>query len=139
MRRLPALPVAALAALMLTALAACQSTPAVVTPPPTQAASVPAAPDFSPGLTVDGTTVTIVGQGRSQSDSFELPAGSATMTITDCRSNQVMPFITLVDGSGQSVGLIVDPVKVLTLAGGSYAVSAQANPDCVWQVVIAPE
>jgi hypothetical protein len=89
---------------------------------------------------VDGTTVTIVGQGRSESDPFDLPAGSAAMTITACRSNHVMPFITLLDGSGQSVGLIVDPEKVLNnLVGGSYRVSAQANPGCVWQVVIAPQ
>ena len=111
-----------------------------MTPTPTPApASVPPAPALSPGVTLDGSTVTVVGQGRSQSDPFELPAGSATMTITACSSNQVMPFITLVDGTGQSVGLIVDPEKVLNnLAGGTYAVSAQANPDCIWKVVIAP-
>ena len=61
------------------------------------------------------------------------------MTITACQSNQVMPFITLLDGSGQSAGLIVDPEKVLNnLTGGDYTVSAQANPDCIWQVAITP-
>ena len=139
MRRPPALPLAALTALLLATVVACQAAPAA-TPPASAPASVPTASALSPGVTVEGSTVTVVGQGRSQSDPFELPAGSATMTITACRSNQVMPFITLIDGTGQSVGLIVDPVKVLNnLAGGTYAVSAQANPDCVWQVVIAPE
>ena len=131
-----------LAALVLPAVAACGSsgTPApAATPTPAPAATQPAAAAMSPGVTIDGTTVTIVGQGRSQSDPFTLPAGEATMTITACRSNQVMPFITLNDASGQPAGLIVDPEKVLkNLKGGSYTVSAQANPDCVWQVVITP-
>jgi hypothetical protein len=135
------LPGLALAAAMLSTVVACQSTPAAVTPTPTAApASVPAAPELSPGVSVDGTTVTIVGQGRSESDPFDLPAGSATMTITACRSNGVMPFITLLDENGQSVGLIVDPEKVLNnLVGGDYRISAQANPNCLWQVVIAPQ
>lgn len=142
MRRLSALPVVALTALVLTALVGCQSAAPGATPTPAPASEAPTtapAPDLSPGVTLDGSTVTVVGQGRSQSDPFELPAGSATMTITACRSNQVMPFITLVDGTGQSAGLIVDPVKTLTLAGGTYTVSAQANPDCVWRVAITPE
>ncbi len=43
------------------------------------------------------------------------------------------------DSTGTSAGLIVDAQKELkNLAGGSYTVSAQANPDCVWQVVITP-
>jgi hypothetical protein len=51
----------------------------------------------------------------------------------------VMPFITLLDERGASAGLVVDPEKTLTLAGGSYRVQAQTNPDCVWQVEITPE
>jgi hypothetical protein len=131
----------ALAAVLLSVVAACQSgTPAVTPTPTAPPASVPAAAEPSPGVTVDGATVTIVGQGRSESDAFALPAGSATMTITACRSNGVMPFITLLDENGQSVGLIVDPEKVLNnLVGGDYRISAQANPDCLWQVVIAPQ
>jgi hypothetical protein len=126
--------------LALLALVACQSAPAGPGATPTPAgASATAAPALSPGVTVDGSTVTIVGVGRAESDAFELPAGSATMTITACRSNRVMPFITLTDENGRSAGIIVDPEKVLNnLAGGSYRVSAQANPDCVWQVTITP-
>jgi len=34
----------------------------------------------------------------------------------------------------------VDSVKVLNnLLGGSYRISAQANPTCLWRVVIAPQ
>lgn len=133
-------PLVALAVLALTAVVACQPAPqgGGNTPPapPTQ----PAAPPMSPGVTIDGSTVTIVGVGSSKSDTFELPAGSATMTITACQSNQVMPFITLFDGNNQTVGLIVDPEKVLNnLAGGEYYVSAQTNPGCVWQVSITPQ
>jgi hypothetical protein len=130
----------ALAALGLATVVACQpaSTGGGPTPTPAVTAAPTTAP--SPGVTVDGTTVTIVGVGRYESEPFELPAGSATMTISACRSNRVLPFITLTDENGQSAGIIVDPVKVLSnLAGGTYRVSAQANPDCVWQVVIKPE
>jgi hypothetical protein len=98
------------------------------------------APEASPGVTVgaDGK-VTVVGLGASRSDTFELPAGDATMVITACQSNQVMPFITLLHESGASAGLVVDPEKVLRgLAGGTYHISAQTNPDCVWQVEITP-
>jgi hypothetical protein len=93
----------------------------------------------SPGVTLEGSTVTIVGIGASKSKLFELPAGKASMTITACLSNQVMPFITLFTEGGQSAGLIVDPQKELNaLAGGKYYVQAQTNPDCVWTVTITP-
>ena len=93
----------------------------------------------SPGVTVEGTTVTIVGVGGTKSDLFDLPAGNATMTIEACASNHVMPFITLTTEGGQSAGLIVDPTKeIKNLAGGKYYVQAQTNPDCVWKVTIKP-
>jgi hypothetical protein len=93
----------------------------------------------SPGVTVEGSTVTIVGVGGTKSDLFELPAGNATMTIDACTSNHVMPFITLTTEGGQSAGLVVDPTKELkNLAGGKYYVQAQTNPDCVWKVTITP-
>jgi hypothetical protein len=97
-------------------------------------------PGASPGVTVGGDgKVTVVGLGGSRSDTFELPAGDATMVITACQSNQVMPFITLFHESGASAGLVVDPEKVLRgLVGGTYYISAQTNPDCVWQVEITP-
>jgi hypothetical protein len=129
----------ALAALMLFAVVACQPAPQGADGPPATSTRPPA-PALSPGVTVAGSTVTIVGVGSSESDTFELPAGTATMTITPCQSNRVMPFITLYDGNNQTVGLIVDPEKVLNnLAGGTYYVSAQTNPGCVWQVSITPE
>jgi hypothetical protein len=93
----------------------------------------------SPGVTVDGGTITIVGVGGTKSDLFDLPAGHATMTIEACASNHVMPFITLTTEGGQSAGLVVDPTKELNnLAGGKYYVQAQTNPDCVWKVTITP-
>jgi hypothetical protein len=100
------------------------------------AAPTPAA---SPGVTLgDGGKVTVVGQGGTTSDPFELPAGRVTLVLTACQSTQVMPFITLVDENGQSAGLIVDPQKTITVAGGSYQVQAQTNPDCLWQVELTP-
>jgi hypothetical protein len=120
-------------------IVACQPAPQGGTNTPA-ATPRPTAPAMSPGVRVDGSVVTIVGVGSSKSDMFELPAGSATMRITACQSNQVMPFITLFDGNNQSVGLIVDPEKVLNnLAGGSYYVLAQTNPNCVWQVTITAQ
>jgi hypothetical protein len=97
------------------------------------------APAASPGVTVEGGVVTIVGVGGTKSELFDLPAGHATMTIEPCTSNKVMPFITLTTDKGQSAGLVVDPTKELNgLAGGKYYVQAQTNPDCVWKVTIAP-
>lgn len=131
--------VLAVAALVLPIAAACGSSTPAATPTPAPVVTQPPAAAASPGVTIDGTTVTVVGVGRYTSEPFELPAGSATMTITACESTGVMPFITLADGTGQSAGLIVDPEKVLNnLKGGSYTVSAQANPDCTWKVVIVP-
>jgi hypothetical protein len=92
----------------------------------------------SPGVTLDGAKVTVVGQGASTSESFDLPAGRATLVITACQSNQVMPFISLNDEGGTLVAFIVDPEKVINLTGGTYRVSAQTNPDCLWQVEITP-
>ena len=95
-------------------------------------------PGASVGVTVgtDGT-VTIVGQGGTKSDTFDLPAGPAKVVITACQSNQVMPFITLADSTGAGP-LIVDPEKTVTIAGGTYSIQAQTNPDCLWQVAITP-
>jgi hypothetical protein len=135
-RRSALLPLVAVAVML---VAACQPAPQGAGPTPS-AATPPPAPALSPGVTLNGTTVTIVGVGSTKSDTFELPAGSATMTITACQSNRVMPFITLFDDNDQSMGLIVDPEKVLNnLAGGSYYVLAQTNPGCVWQVSITPQ
>ena len=109
------------------------------TSPPASGGPGTSAPSGSPGVTVDGTTVRIIGRGESKSEMFELPAGDATMVITACQSNRVMPFITLLHESEASGRLIVDPEKVLrNLAAGMYYISAQANPDCVWQVEITP-
>ena len=98
---------------------------------PTAAASI--------GVSVgaDGK-VTVVGQGGTKSEPFELPAGKVKLVITACQSNQVMPFITLLDKQGASAGLIVDPEKTVTVAGGTYTIQAQTNPTCLWQVEMTP-
>jgi hypothetical protein len=122
-------------------IGACTPIPADFGSSPSRGGASPVVtPGASLGVTVgEGGRVTVVGEGESKSDTFELPAGDATMVITACQSNQVMPFITLLHESGNSAGLIVDPEKVLrNLAGGQYYISAQANPDCVWQVEITP-
>jgi hypothetical protein len=142
MTRVPAFRRSALvlAALVLPLAAACGSSAPAATPTPVPVVTDAPAPALSPGVTLDGATVTIIGMGRSESDPFQLPAGSALMTITACLSNQVMPFITLVHESGQAAGIVVDPQKVLNnLAGGTYRISAQANPNCLWQVVLTPQ
>lgn len=142
-RRAPLTSVLVFAAMVLPAVAACGSsaspTPTPTTAPAPVATPAPAGPSMSPGVTMDGTTVTVVGVGRYQSAPFALPAGSATVRISACSSTQVMPFITLADSTGQSVGLIVDPEKVINnLKGGQYTVSAQTNADCRWMVTITP-
>ena len=101
--------------------------------------SGPAGPAGSPAVTITGETVSIVGLGTATTPEFELPAGTARMVVTPCVSNRVIPFITLFEADGTSLGLIIEAEKELrNLVGGAYYVSVQANPDCTWQVEITP-
>jgi hypothetical protein len=91
-------------------------------------------------VTVTGTTVQIVGAGNGTTDEFDLPAGSAEMTVSTCPSNQVIPFVTLYDADDTRLGLIVDAIyQVRNLAGGKYYLAVAANPDCVWTITLTPK
>ena len=82
-----------------------------------------------PVVTTDGGMVTVVGLGAGKSPDFELPAGSAQMTVTPCASNQVIPFVTLYDGNDTKLGIVVEPTYTLTnLTGGTYYLDVAANP-----------
>jgi hypothetical protein len=136
--------------LALTLVAACEPTaPPGFTATPAPSASGPAATGSAPSgpspiagkpsVTVNGTTVQIVGLGNGRSPEFELPAGSGQMTVSVCASNQVIPFVTLYDGDDNKLGIIVEPTYTLTaLAGGLYYVDVSSNPDCVWTIEIVP-
>ena len=61
------------------------------------------------------------------------------MTVTPCASNQVIPFVTLYDGKGNKLAIVVEPTYTLTnLAGGTYYLDVAANPGCTWQIVLSP-
>jgi hypothetical protein len=93
----------------------------------------------SPTVTVTGATVQIVGLGNGVSPDFELPAGTATMTVSVCESNGVIPFVTLFDGAGTKLAIIVEPeYEIKNLAGGKYRVDVASNPDCVWAIEVTP-
>jgi hypothetical protein len=143
----------AAASLVLVLLAACEpSTPAGFTGsvPPGGGASVApgssvAPPDGSalvpgkPTVATDGGKVTVAGLGAGKSPTFDLPAGTAEMTVTPCPANQVIPFVTLYDAKDNKLGIIVEPTYKLTnLAGGSYYLDVAANPGCVWSILISP-
>jgi hypothetical protein len=146
------IPMLLAAALVVAAIAACQpSAPPGFTgsvPPEPGVSSAPAPSAGVPGgslvagkpvVTLDGTTVTIQGLGNGTSPDFELPAGSAKMTVSVCPSNQVIPFVTLYDATDTKLGIIVDAEYTLTnLAGGAYYVEVASNPTCVWTIQIAP-
>jgi hypothetical protein len=109
------------------------------------AGSAPATPQGSapvagsPTLTVDGTTVQIVGLGNGVSPEFQLPAGKATMTVSVCPSNQVIPFVTLYDANDNKLGIIVEPeYQIQGLIGGMYYVDVASNPDCIWTIEVTP-
>jgi len=90
-------------------------------------------------VTLDGTTVTIVGTGNGTTDEFDLPAGTAAMTVSTCPSNQVIPFVTIYDEQNNKLGLIVDAIyTVRNLVGGRYYLTISANPTCVWTIVLTP-
>jgi hypothetical protein len=141
---------AVVAVVLIVALAACEpSAPpgfsATPAPPTGPAGSASAAPQGSvpvagsPTLTVDGATVRIVGLGNGVSPDFDLPAGSAVMTVSVCASNQVIPFVTLFDGAGTKLAIIVEPqYEIKNLVGGKYRVEVAANPACVWTIEVTP-
>jgi len=134
------------ACLVLCAIVACEPTiapgavgtpggPSATGSPPS--ASVPAS--GPPALTVDGGVVQITGLGTARSPEFELPAGSAGMTVSVCASNQVIPFVTLFDADNRKLGIIVEPeYELRNLAGGTYYVDVATNPSCVWTIVVTP-
>ena len=136
------------AGLILGAIAACEpSAPPGFTGTPVpdgSAASSPATQRPSPvagrpTVSLNGTTIEISGLGNGTSAEFELPAGSAQMTVSVCESNQVIPFVTLYDGDANRLGIIVEPVyEMRNLAGGRYSVEVATNPECLWTIVIEP-
>jgi len=92
-----------------------------------------------PVVTLDGSKVTVLGLGNGQSPPFDLPAGSAQMTVSVCASNQVIPFVTLYDAAQNKLGIVVEPTYTLKgLVGGSYYLDVATNPTCSWQIVISP-
>ena len=93
----------------------------------------------SPSITQDGATIQIVGLGDGISPDFDLPAGSAAMTVSVCASNQVIPFVTLYDADDNKLSIIVEPVYTLkNLTGGTYYFSVATNPTCVWTIEVTP-
>ena len=128
--------------LALLVIAACEPTgppPGAGPAPPSGGASGGPAPGTST-VTVDGTTVQIVGAGNATTDEFDLAAGNAEMTVSTCPSNQVIPFVTVYDSGDNRLGLIVDAVYQLrNLAGGQYYLAVATNPDCVWTITISPK
>jgi len=90
-------------------------------------------------VTVSGDTTQIVGAGNGTTDEFDLAAGNAEMTVSTCRSNQVIPFVTLYDAKDNKLGLIVDAAYLVkNLQGGKYYLAVAANPDCVWTITLKP-
>ncbi len=147
-RRLAA---AVIALVLLIALAACEpSAPPGFTVTPAAPATGPAgsasaAPEGSapvagsPAVTVDGATIRIVGLGNGVSPDFDLPAGNATMTVSVCKSNQVIPFVTFFDAAGTKLAIIVEPeYEIKNLVGGKYRFEVASNPDCVWTIEVTP-
>ena len=135
------------------ALAACEpsappgftATPAAPASGPAGSASASEAPEGSapvagsPAVTVDGATVRIVGLGNGVSPDFDLPAGNATMTVSVCKSNQVIPFVTFFDAAGTKLAIIVEPeYEIKNLVGGKYRFEVASNPDCVWTIEVTP-
>jgi hypothetical protein len=133
------------AGLVLALVVACQpSAPPGFTGsvPPDGGASGAAGPSLvagKPTVTLDGAKVMVAGLGSGKSADFDLPAGSAQMTVSVCASNQVIPFVTLYDAKDNKLGIIVEPSYQLTnLVGGSYYLDVVTNPSCVWTIQISP-
>lgn len=138
--------------IVLAAIAACEpgAPPGFTATPPTTTSAGPGASASAaqgsapvagkPVLTMDGTTVRVVGLGNGVTPDFELPAGSAAMTVSVCSSNQVIPFVTLYDAKDTKLGMVVEPEYDLTnLVGGAYYLDVATNPSCIWTIEIKPK
>ena len=61
------------------------------------------------------------------------------MTVSVCKSNQVIPFVTFFDADGTKLAIIVEPeYEIKNLVGGKYRVEVASNPDCVWTIEVTP-
>ena len=79
-----------------------------------------------------------MGLGNGVSPDFDLPAGSAAMTVSLC-ANQVIPFVTLFDAAGTKLAIIVEPeYEIKNLVGGKYRVEVASNPTCAWTIEVTP-
>lgn len=136
-------------------VAACEPTgppPGVATPPPSAPGSggsavsaAPSAPAASglvagtPVVTMDGPTVNILGLGNGITPVFDLPPGTAQMTVDPCTTTTVIPFVTVFDADDNQLGLVVEPSYTMrNLEGGGYYLSISTNPNCTWAVEIVP-
>ncbi len=104
-----------------------------------------AAPDASglvpgkPVVTTDAGKITVVGLDAGKSPDFELPAGSAQMTVTPCASNQVIPFVTLFDGKDNKLAIVRrTDLHAREPRRWDLLPRRAANPGCTWQIVISP-
>jgi len=88
---------------------------------------------------MDGTTVQIVGLATGVTPVFDLPAGTAQMTVQPCSATTVIPFVTVFDADDNQLGLVVEPDYTMrNLEGGGYYLSISTNPTCTWAVEIVP-
>ena len=124
------------------AVAACQPTtgPDDAATPTRSAASQLPPLSGSPQVSLAGNVVHITGTGQATTPDFDLPAGGATVAVSTCGSNQVIPFVTLYDSNQSMLGFIVDASYELTgLKGGKYHLLVSANPDCTWTIDLTPK
>ena len=131
----------ALVLLATVAVAACEPTappPGAGTAPPPVVQSAGPPPGTST-VNVTNGVVQIVGTGTGNTDQFDLPAGTAEMSVSTCPSSQAIPFVTLFDGDDNKLGLIVDAnYQIKDQPGGKYYLGVAANPDCVWTITLTP-
>jgi hypothetical protein len=91
-------------------------------------------------VTLNGTSLQIVGLGTATTPEFDLPPGTAEVKLGKCASNQVPPFVQMYDENNTGLGFIVEEVnEVKNLAGGKYYLAVQANPSCVWAIEVTPK
>jgi hypothetical protein len=138
---------------VLLALAACEpsappgfnATPAATATGPPCSASASEAPRGSApvaaqpaahGRRHDGP---IVGLGNGVSPDFDLPAGNANMTVSVCKSNQVILFVTFFRCRRDEARDHRRPrIRDQGFAGGKYRFEVASNPDCVWTIEVTP-
>ena len=116
--------------------------------PGSSAAATPAAtpvatsavvhPSGSPAVSIDGSTLTILGRGEKNTEVFTL-GGNYLFKSSECPGTKVIPFVWVYEEFGTSRGTYVDDEFHVKNLKGRFYLRISAPPPCDWTVTLTAE